>query len=73
MKEGGNDHVTINVLLFSYFIKLQETALGYPDTAVTLTHQWGSLVAVTTMISSFEKESCSELTALQSTRALTSL
>lgn len=42
-----------------------------PEVAVALTHQWGSLVAVTTMISSLKKVSCSELTALQSTKAFT--
>ena len=38
---------------------------------MTLTHQWGSSVAVTTMTSSLKKSNCAEPTALQSTRALT--
>lgn len=41
------------------------------EVVVALTHQWGSWLAVTTIISSLKKASCSELTALQSTKALT--
>lgn len=48
-----------------------EWEIGCNESVVTLTHQWGSLVAVTTIISSLKKASCSELTARQSTKALT--
>lgn len=38
---------------------------------VTLTHQWGSVETVTTIVSSLKKVSCSELVGLPSTMALT--
>lgn len=50
--------------------KLTGTVINQ-EVVVALTHQWVSLAAVTTMISSLKKASCSELTALQSTKALT--
>lgn len=50
---------------------MDKALFGNPEVTVALTHQWGSLLAVTTMISSLKKASCSELTALQSTKALT--
>lgn len=59
--------------LFSYFKRMHQAELGYQHAEVALTHQWGSLLDVTTIISSLKKARCSELTALQSTRALTSL
>lgn len=65
--------VKMSRVLFSYFKRMHQAGLGYQHAEVTLTHQWGSLVDVTTMISSLKKARCSELTALQSTRALTSL
>lgn len=61
-------HFTLNLL--SYYPREKWMFLS-PKVAVALTHQWGSLVAVTTMISSLKKVSCSELTALQSAKAFT--
>jgi hypothetical protein len=52
-------------------LKVRFTEVKKNRGVVLLTHQWGSSVAVTTMTSSLKKASWSELTALQSTRALT--
>lgn len=65
--------ITLHVKSFMLLPKRETdmAQLWSPEVVVALTHQWGSLVAVTTMISSLKKVSCSELTALQSTKALT--
>lgn len=69
------DQEKMSDLFFFFLLNDLKTAfmgaVGVERLVVPLTHQWGSLVSVTTMTSSLKKASCSEPTDWQSTKALT--